>query len=965
MTNPQGNSGAARGATGSATRGHPEIEALLEREEELATLSDALAQVRRGDGALVVVQGPPGVGKSHLLAVATEMGHAAGLRVHSARGAPLERDFGFGVALQLFERSVSSAPPEERARLLSGAAGLAAPLFSPDPERGLIANESGHGLIHGLFWLATNLSGPEGLLLVIDDAQWADRASLRFLAYLLARLEDVPVAVVMALRPDEPGAPTEVLQPLVTAPGVRRVRPQPLSAAAVRTLVRWSGFPEAEESFCLACAEMTGGNPFLLRALLTEIQHSEISADAEGARRLTQLAPEAVLQALLARLAQLPPGTAAVARAVAILGDGCRLRTVAAMAGLSLDDASQAADALSHAQILRPGEPLGFVHPLVAAVVDADVSRADRARAHGQAARLLAVEGASSDRVSAHLVEAHAAADAWVVETLVRAADMALAKGAPAPAARFLARALDEPPSPDARADLLVRLGRVQLSMGSPEAHQTLSEAISLLRDPRRRAEVYPVLAAALQSQGRHGEAAAALKQGLVELGDVEDPLSRELRAHLGTVSMLTARSDPATLAVASRVVERPTGDENLSERTLLGQLALQGALSSSPGGGVKALAERAWGEGRLLADEGPDGLTWPTVTGALTFVDESQASEAICTAVLEESIQRGSSMAFATASYCRSFPRFLQGHILDAIADVEQALRARRYGWRTYVGAASAILALSLAERGELESAEEALGVMESGAFAESVEQAFLLEARGRLRWLQGRPHDALADYLAAGRLLEEVFAFGTPVVFNWRSGAALASARLGDRARARTLLDEDRDRAEAVGAPGPIGRTMRVAGEIEEDPSRAVGLLEQSVAVLAGSHARLEETAALVALGAALRREGEFEAAGVRLRHGLELADRLGAVGLANQARHELASMGIRPRRTALSGPESLTPSELRVAQMAAAGQSNRDIAQALFVTVKAVEWHLGHAYRKLGVRSRKELRRQFAPT
>lgn len=964
MTTPQDSSWAAPRASGSATPSQGEIDALLEREEELATLSDALAQARTGAGALVVVEGAPGVGKSQLLAAATEIGRAAGLRVQWARGAPLERDFGFGVALQLFERSVSSAAPAEGARLLSGAAGLAAPLFSPDPEQGL-ANESGHGLIHGLFWLATNLSGPHGLLLVIDDAHWADRASLRFLAYLLARLEDVPVAVVMALRPDEPGAPTDVLHPLVTAPGTRRVRPQPLSAAAVQTLVRGSGFAEAEESFCLACADATGGNPFLLRALLREIQHSEISADAEGARRLTQLAPEAVLQAMLARLAPLPPAAAAVARAVAILGDGCRLRNVAALADLSLDDASQAADALSHVQILRPGEPFGFVHPLVAAVVDADVSRADRARAHGRAARLLAAEGASSNRVAAHLMEAHAAGDAWVVETLVRAASMALAKGAPVPAARFLARALDEPPPPDARGDLLVRLGRVQLSMGTPESHQTLSEAISLLGDPRRRAEVYPVLAAALQSHGRHGEAAAALERGLVEFGDVDDSLSRELRAHLATVSLLTTRSDPAAMAVASAVVERPAGGENYSERTLLAHLALHRALSSGPGEEVKALAERAWGAGRLLGDEGPDGLTWPTVTGALTFVHECQASEAICTAVLEESIQRGSSMAFATASYCRSFPRFLQGQLREAIADVEQALHAHRHGWQTYLGAANAILALGLAERGDLESAEEVLRVVEGGAFAESVEQAFLLEARGRLRWLQRRPGDALDDYLAAGRLLEEVFAFGTPVAFHWRSGAALASVRLGDPGRARTLLDEDRDRVQAVGAPGPIGRTMRVTGEIEEDPSRAIELLEQSVIVLAGSDARLEESAALVALGAALRRAGDVKAAGARLRHGLELADQLGAAGFANQARHELASMGIRPRRTALSGPQSLTPSELRVAQMAAAGQSNRDIAQALFVTVKAVEWHLGHTYRKLGVRSRKELKRQFAPT
>jgi DNA-binding NarL/FixJ family response regulator len=950
-------SGPPAGASRSAARGEPEVDALLEREAELSALEEALAQTRRGAGALVLVEGPAGVGKSRLLEVATERGRSVGLRVQSARGRPLERDFGFGVALQLFERTVCTAAAEERARLLSGAAGLAAPLLCPDAERGSFVSE-GPGIVHGLFWLAINLSSPQGLLLVIDDVQWVDRASLRFVAYLLARLEDVPVAVVMALRPGEPGAYTDVLDPFVNGPGSRRVRPQPLSIAAVQRIVRTSGFPAAEEEFCLACSHLTGGNPFLLRALLTEVAHSGIPSDGEGAERLSQLAPEAALRALLARLALLPAGAEALARAVAILGDSSPLRHAAALARLSLDDAARAADALSGAHILRPGDPLGFVHPLVAAVVEADFSVVERARAHGQAARVLAGEGAAPERVSAHLLSAPAEADPWVVETLARAADMALVKGAPAPAARYLARALEEPAPPERRAGLLIQLGRVQISLGMPEAPQTLSEAISVLEDARRRAEVYRLLATAFQGQGRHGDAASALARGLAELGDVEDRLARDLRAGLAAISILDSRSAPGAFAQVTAVVERDAGDETSTERTLLAQLAVQSALSARPREEIRALAERAWGGGRLLAEEGPDGLSWPIVTGALTFVDECEASESICTAVLEEATQRGSVTAFATASYCRSFPRLLRGELLDAIADAEQALAARRYGWQTYVGAATAILALGLAERGDLKAADEALRMVDDDRFAQSLERTLLLEARGRLRWLEGRPADALEDYLAAGRLFEEVFATGTPVVFGWRSGAALASARLGDVDRARALLAEDRSRAEAVGAPGPVGRSLRVAGQVETEPSRAIELLEQAIVVLGDSHARLEETWALVALGMALRRAGQIDRARSVLRRGLEVSQQLGATWLANDARHELASTGLRVRRTALSGPQSLTSREFRVAQMAAAGRSNRDIAQSLFVTVKAVEWHLSHAYRKLGVGSRKEL-------
>jgi hypothetical protein len=215
---------------------------------------------------------------------------------------------------------------------------------------------------------------------------------------------------------------------------------------------------------------------------------------------------------------------------------------------------------------------------------------------------------------------------------------------------------------------------------------------------------------------------------------------------------------------------------------------------------------------------------------------------------------------------------------------NVEQALHAHRHGWQTYLGATHAILALGLAEHGDLEVAEKVLRVVEGGAFAESAEQAFLLEARGRLRWLQGRPGDALDDYLAAGWLLEERVRLRNARRFPLAKRRGVGVGPPGRSRSGSYALGRGPRPGAGGGSPRSYWETMRVTGEIEEDPSRAVELFEQSVIVLAGSHARLEESAALVALGAALRRAGDVEAAGARLRHGLELA-----------------SMGIRPRRTA----------------------------------------------------------------
>jgi DNA-binding CsgD family transcriptional regulator len=188
------------------------------------------------------------------------------------------------------------------------------------------------------------------------------------------------------------------------------------------------------------------------------------------------------------------------------------------------------------------------------------------------------------------------------------------------------------------------------------------------------------------------------------------------------------------------------------------------------------------------------------------------------------------------------------------------------------------------------------------------------------------------------------------------WRPVKARALDLLGRRDEAAALLVEELELARRWGARSAIGRMLRLLGTVE----RGDGLehLHEAATVLAGSTARLEEAKALAALGQTLRRVRRPTEAREPLRRALELAERCGAQGLAETARSELYATGARPRRSALSGVDSLTTSERRVADLAAAGQTNRDIAQTLYVTPKTVEVHLGNAYRKLGIRSRREL-------
>ena len=232
----------------------------------------------------------------------------------------------------------------------------------------------------------------------------------------------------------------------------------------------------------------------------------------------------------------------------------------------------------------------------------------------------------------------------------------------------------------------------------------------------------------------------------------------------------------------------------------------------------------------------------------------------------------------------------------------------------------------------------------------------AWLLAARGRLRLAELRPAEALDDLLAAGKLLVRLRS-PSPTTAPWRSDAALARLALGARAEAKALAAEEVALAEASGVPRALGVALRAAG-LAEEGQRGIELLRRAVGVLEGSAARLEHARAMTDLGAALRRAGCRVESREVLRPALDFAHRCGALALTRRARTELIAAGGRPRRLMLSGVASLTPSERRVAQLAAAGLANREIAQHLFVTARTVEGHLTHAYQKLDITSREQL-------
>jgi ATP/maltotriose-dependent transcriptional regulator MalT len=297
-------------------------------------------------------------------------------------------------------------------------------------------------------------------------------------------------------------------------------------------------------------------------------------------------------------------------------------------------------------------------------------------------------------------------------------------------------------------------------------------------------------------------------------------------------------------------------------------------------------------------------------------------------------------------------------GDLRAAEADLREGIEfAAEHGILLHLMYCATFLADFLIEQGLLDEAEQVLGRTGLGEeVPEYLGFAFFLDARGKLRLAQRKPEAALRDYETILRMTEKL-EMRNPALRPWRSNTAAVLHSLGRGAEARKLAAEELEAACAWGAPRPVGLALRTLGLIEGDKAGEPRLRE-AVEVLAPSPARLEHAKALVDLGASLRRRNARSEARELLKQGAELAHRCGATPLLDRANEELAATGARPRKILASGLESLTASERRVAQLAAEELSNKEIAQALFVTVKTVEVHLSSVYRKLGIGSRRQL-------
>jgi DNA-binding CsgD family transcriptional regulator len=883
------------------------------------------------------------------------------MMVLEASGSQLEQELGFGVVRALLEGVLVKASSARRRSLLAGAAGLAEPVLLPSAaDRAPVAAEPA-SVLHGLYWVVSNLADRDPLMLVVDDAHWADRPSLQFLAYLARRRSGLSLLVVAAMRPHEPGGYGELVSALSEDSTSMVLAPAPLSEAAVGRLVAERFAPRASREFVVACHAATGGNPFLVGELITALSSDRLAATADNASRVGLMGPQTVSRAVLARVARVGAEAAALTEAVAVFGGRGEVRHVAALAGADHGAAVCTLDALSQIGVIRSSRPLRFVHPLVHAAVYEAIPPGRRSRMHTDAARLLAAEQAGPDWVALHLLNAEPAGEQWVVDALCVAAKAESVRGAPDQAALYLLRALDEPPTPSTRGSVLLQLGAAELLARDRAATDHLAQALVAANDPDDRREIALLLGRAAVSSGRLVDARKLLGPVIEQEGEAQPSVVARLEAYRSVAGVWDPRfaaeleSDlPRLRALAER------GGEG--GKSLLLLIAFRSAFEGSRRDDVMALVERGLDHGRLIATESAEAIEITWAVRALTFIDELDSADRVVDQMFADSRERGSVMGYASASAWRAAIALRRGLVTSADVDARAAVElVAAHGLHFIAPHAYSFLGEVLIEQGELEEAAALLDRADLGQMLGTRPEARFLNTRARSHLARGDREAAIADLRICQA--QESFGFRNPNVLAWRSTLALA-LRETARAEALDLLDLELDQARKIGQPRAIGVALRAHGLLATGKAQ-VSLLTDAVAALEACPSQLEQAHALTELGAALRRASRRNEARQVLARALDLAAGCGARALAARAREELLITGARPRRERLHGVQALTASERRVAQLAATGMTNRDIAQTLFVTSKAVAQHLTHAYQKLNITGRDQLTAALAET
>ena len=945
---------------------------MVEREKELALLADLFNGCLDARGGIAVIDGPAAAGKTTLLRSFAEHIAGSGALFLHATGTYAERATPLGVMRQLFRRTESLASTDPQV----------VRLLDDDMFAAVFDEEKGGG--ESIAWVAPPVQQElcamlfraaelRPVVIAVDDAHHVDETSLRCLLYLAHRLKSDQIMLVLAERTALPPEYSLFLAELLSRPYCRRVRLRLLSPRGqVRLLTERFSRSEATR-LVSSCHAVTGGNPLLVRALLEDSRVPGRDAD-------DLVVGTTFTQAVLGIVHRGGPAMSGVARALAVLREPASSAVLGRMLGLGADHVAYVLEAMGMAGLLDAG---AFRHPMVRAAILDSIPADERTAMHGLAARLLHEDGAPQAVVAAHLVEAREAGPPWTAAVLEETAQQAIADDEPHIALACLRLAHRTCADPRERAHITDALAQVEWRIDPAFVGRRLPDLICAAGEGLLTGRQTLALAYHLMWSGRAKEAMDIFRRQTTTTLPAAGEPARELAAMrllLASACPGIREDVPAGPATpdgpdgpdgpdrTGRTGRTPgslvaPGDEDLVSAAASGPLrvatALSSVISGDAGGEPIVVAEQILA-GTRLTQRSLEHII--AAVGVFVYADRPARAAHWCDAFLEEAAVRRAPTWHAMLVAARAVISVRQGNMRIAEDHARTALsRISPSGWGVAVGLPISVMVLATTAMGRFEDAATHLDIPVPDAMFETLCGLHYLHASGRYHLATGSPRAALTDFLTCGDLMAR-WGCDTPGLVPWRTEAAQALLTLGERGEATRLVREQL----ALLDPAPSrtrGACLRVQAMAAGSRGRPA-LLNEAVQVLEHSEDRYELALALAQLSMAQHAVGEHGKA----RSAAHAAQRLGR------------GCGVRPLGTAplgtvteASGPETrsspapagrLTEAELKVAELAARGHANRQIARTLLITVSTVEQHLTRVYRKLQVNHRSELQPLLRP-
>lgn len=912
---------------------------MVGRTKERARFDASIRHATAGRGHALLVRGPAGIGKTSLAVDALERSVPSSATVLTARC-----------------EQQNAAAPYTAARALFAPLGLApgSPLLAGSARHALPALAGGeyiasgsYAVQHGLYWLTVTLAGDAPVVLFVDDVQWCDDVSLRWLSFLLRRAEDLPLLVVLTRRT---GVTATADEPIVEIEGMRGteiIEIGPLSLDAVSELVA-PHLGDTGELFVRTCAEETGGNPLLLRLLLDELRRAREAGEPSSVS-VSEIVGSG--RAVLARavLDRCTPEARATATAIAVLGSG-EVPLIGNLAGLPSRAVVAAAGVLRANGILR-ADGLEFVHDLIRAEVLDAIPAEEVPRLRIRAATLLSDAGVPAEDVAAHLLPLSKIEEPWMAEILREAGRSAAKRGSPGAAARYFTRVLAFDMG---NLEVLVELADALALVEPAAAAGLLERALQLADGPQARAPIAVKLSAASVTAGEAGRAMEVLSSVAAELAEETDGKAAAQGIAVESALLGTGLEEKGTVGAAiasARARIAPAGD-TAGERHLLAMRALAGALHGESSASVAADARRA-----LRVDQaGLPGSAVLSAALALCLADDSATASIALDRLIGHAQRTGEAWAYCRALSSRALLRHTLGSQVEAGADAHTSFDVvRQELWGGTVVMPQIVLATVLVQRGEPDRADALLdAITHPGLERLAVSHHLFLMTRARTSAARGDLESAVRHARACGESLAEC-GIGSPVLAPWWLEATCALAALGRGGEGAELAELGAEQAARWGTRRAVGMGL-VARGLATGGDRGIEFLTEAARLLDGT-AGVEHTRAEYLLGKAFLDRDDPRAARRHFRLAMDESLRGGDRLMLEASRKALITAGGRTR-AAHSLLDTLSGSERRVADLAAEGAGNRVIAESLFVTVRTVETHLTNVYRKLEVSGRTEL-------